>query len=54
MAEEEANMLARQLANAKAEADAKRVQEIATAARLKAEDSRPHGGAAEDPAGGKG
>ena len=34
--EEEANMLARQLANAQAEADAKRAQEIATVARLKA------------------
>ena len=35
-AEEEANVLARQLDNAKAEAEAKRVHEIATAARLKA------------------
>ena len=35
-AEEEANVLARQLANAQAEADAKKAQEIATAARLKA------------------
>ena len=35
-AEEEANRLARQVAAAKADADARRAQEVATAARLKA------------------